>query len=260
MAFSWYPGKSSITFSHSQDPLILQTKSGPKRALPEICKEITPDCYLNPFLFNGHLQTAWTGMNYDGPPIHYKRRVFSAEDPDFEGHFAVDFVVEPPPSTDEGLKEDPTGIGHRNLPPRTSYVTDKEFEHLPSEDTKPLLITLHGLSGGSYEVYLRHVLAPLVAQTTADQEAGGISGGDWEALVLNSRGCAGSRITSSILYNARATWDVRQVVKWCRKTWPNRPLFGIGYSLGANILTNVGSYEINPPPNARALLNSHFAS
>jgi predicted alpha/beta-fold hydrolase len=45
-------------------------------------------------------------------------------------------------------------------------------------------------------------------------------------------------ISSSILYNARATWDTRQVVKWLRKKYPNRPLFGIGFSLGANILTN----------------------
>ncbi len=93
-------------------------------------------------------------------------------------------------------------------------------------DTKPMLVTLHGLSGGSHEIYLRHVLKPIV-------DAG------WEACVVNSRGCAKSKITTGILYNARATWDVRQVVKWLRKTFPNRPLFGIGYSLGANILVNV---------------------
>jgi predicted alpha/beta-fold hydrolase len=47
-----------------------------------------------------------------------------------------------------------------------------------------------------------------------------------------------SKITSSVLYNARATWDCRQTVSWLRKKFPNRPLFGIGFSLGANILTN----------------------
>lgn len=47
-----------------------------------------------------------------------------------------------------------------------------------------------------------------------------------------------SKITSSVLYNARATWDIRQTVKWLRKTFPNRPLFGVGFSLGANIITN----------------------
>lgn len=246
---TWTPGRGSVSFTHSPSPLILPTKSGPKRAFPELCKDITPPCNLNPLLFNGHLQTMWTAMNSDAPAVHYKRRVFEAEDPAFKGHFTVDFAVTPPPIAEkpakdsgpehQGLREDPVGVGHTGLPPRTSYFTDKEFDHLASQDTKPLLITLHGLSGGSYEVYLRHVLDPLI-RASPDGEKTGIPGGEWEALVVNSRGCAGSKITSSILYNARATWDVRQVVKWARKTWPNRPLYGIGYSLGANILTNVG--------------------
>ena len=84
----------------------------------------------------------------------------------------------------------------------------------------------HGLTGGSYEPYLRAVLEPLI-------EAG------WAACVVNSRGCAKSKITTGVLYNARATWDCRQVVAWCRKTWPKRKLYGIGFSLGANMLTNV---------------------
>ena len=250
MPLSTYPGKCTTTFTHSSEPLILPTKSGPKRALPELCKDITPECYLNPFLFTSSLQAAWTLIKAAGPSIHYKRRTFQAEDPRFAGHFTVDFVVAPPPTLtdgkaidggpeDEGLREDPVGVGHHRLPPRTTYFTDKEFENLASEDTKPLLITLHGITGGSYEVYLRHVLAPLVEQTAEGEKAGGLSGAEWEALVVNSRGCAGSKITSSILYNARATWDVRQVVKWCRKVWPKRPLFGLGFSLGANILTNV---------------------
>ena len=164
------------------------------------------------------MQTAWTVIKSAGPPIAYKRKIFDAEDERFAGTFAVDFVTQVAP------KESDT-----TLPPRTSYYTEDEFAKIGSDDTKPMLITLHGLSGGSHEIYLRHVLAPLVADT----EDGG-----WEALVVNSRGCAMSKITTGILYNARATWDVRQVVKWCRKTFPNRPLFAIGYSLGGNILTN----------------------
>lgn len=129
----------------------------------------------------------------------------------------MDFVV---PAYDNEVHND-------DLPPRTSYYTDEEFGELGSEDdTKPMLVTLHGLSGGSHEIYLRHVLWSLV-------EAG------WEACVVNSRGCAKSRITTGVLYNARATWDVRQTVKWLREKWPRRPLFGLGFSLGANILVNV---------------------
>ena len=49
-----------------------------------------------------------------------------------------------------------------------------------------MLVTLHGLSGGSHEVYLSHVLRPIV-------DAG------WEAFVVNSRGCAKCKITSGVL-------------------------------------------------------------
>ncbi|KXL42713.1 hypothetical protein M433DRAFT_1112 [Acidomyces richmondensis BFW] len=270
--FSWYPGKTKVTFTHSEEPLLLPTKAGPKRAFPELLKGTTPPCSLNPFLFNGHLQTAWTSVKSPAPQIHYKRRIFEQNDPAFAGHFAVDFVVAPPPfgsnrdqdglTEAKGLKEDPMGVGHTRLTPRTTYFTDEEFANIGSKDTKPMLITLHGLSGGSHEVYLRHVLAPLVAQVATKEQAAsgddhGLSGGEWEALVINSRGCAGSKITSSILYNARATWDIRQIVKWCRETWPNRPLFAIGYSLGANILINyLGEEGENCLLNAAAVVSN----
>lgn len=242
MSFSSLLGKCRTTFSCSEEALTLQTNSGANREFPKLVEEATPECYLNPLLFNGHLQTLWTSVKDDGPLIHYKRKIFSADDPRFAGHFAVDFVVEPPQIDNiaEPLLDDPHGIGHTSLPPRTSYFSQEEIKNLASNDTKPLLITLHGLSGGSFEIYLRHVLVPLVAKQSDNQKnASGLSGGPWEALVVNSRGCAGSKITTSVLYNARATWDLRQVIEWCRKIWPNRPLFGIGYSLGANILTNV---------------------
>ena len=116
----------------------------------------------------------------------------------------------------------------KSLPPRTIYFENRKLDELDSDDETPMLVMLHGLSGGSHEVYLRHVLSPMV-------DAG------WKACVVNSRGCAKSKLTSDVLFNARATWDVRQTVKWLRKRFPNRPLFGIGFSLGANILVNVRS-------------------
>ena len=153
----------------------------------------------------------------DDIPVYYKRKVFEAEDAAFAGSFAVDFVVEP---YDDNTKED------ASLPPRTTYYDDADFERLGSLDEKPMLVALHGLSGGSHEIYLRSVLWQIMQQ-------------EWEVCVVNSRGCALSAITSGVLYNARSTWDLRQVVEWLAKMFPNRPLFGVGFSLGANILVNV---------------------
>lgn len=215
-------GYARTSFHHHSSPLRLPTKSTnteeQSQNLRDFCKQVTPVCRLNPLLFNGHLQTFWTAVKSQEIPVYYKRHVFSAEEAAFAGTFAVDFTVDPYEGTDE------------SLPPRTTYYNDEEFEEIGSMDTKPMLVTLHGLSGGSHEIYLRAVLRPIV-------DAG------WEACVVNSRGCANSKITTGVLYNARATWDVRQVVKWLRKTFPNRPLFGIGFSLGANILVNVSRVD-----------------
>jgi len=162
-------------------------------------------------------------MKSDGPPLHYKRKVFQSET--LEGTFAVDFTSKPFSEVDD------------SLPVRTTYFSNDDFQGIASLDNRPMLVALHGLSGGSYEVYLKHVLAPLV----------GVDGeGKWEACVVNSRGCAMHKITSGVMFNARSTWDCRQTVQWLRKTFPNRPLFGIGFSLGANVLTNVRMTSIHP--------------
>lgn len=207
-------GMARPKYWHSAKPLILKTRAGKTTSLAQLCQSLIPPCRLNPFLFNGHLQTIWTVLARDSVPIYYKRRIFENDDPIYTGQFSVDFVTKPNNDSDP------------NLPPRTTYFTDQEFENIGSLDTRPMLVLLHGLSGGSHELYLRHVLAPLVDD------------GRWEACVIISRGCSKTQITTSVLYNARATWDVRHTVKWLKETFPNRPLFGIGFSLGANIITN----------------------
>jgi uncharacterized protein len=210
-------GHAKIAYTHAPHPVPLRRRDGHQVDLAALVRESTPHCHLNPLLFNGHLQTMWTASKQHGPRIHYKRRLFES-DGAYAGTFAVDFVDEPF-HDDEA---DPL------LPPRTAYFSPEEMAELDrgSDDSRPQLVILHGLSGGSHEIYLRHAIAPLVES------------GDWEICVVNSRGCAQSKITTGMLYNARATWDVRQVVKWMRKTFPNRPLFGLGFSLGANMLTN----------------------
>ncbi|KAI1867868.1 uncharacterized protein JN550_006675 [Neoarthrinium moseri] len=210
-------GRAKLEFHASSTPISFETQDGATKTLVDIAREATPACQLNPLLFNGHLQTCYTAVMKDAPDVHYKRRIFEAEHSGYSGSFAVDFYV-PPESA--GAEKD------ESLPPRTTYFSEEELAGLGSDDERPMLVVLHGLSGGSHEVYLRHAIAPL------------LESGKWEACVVNSRGCAKSKITTGILYNARATWDTRQVVKWLRKTYPNRPLFGLGFSLGACILTN----------------------
>lgn len=180
-------GKAKIEFAHSPTPRVVREKDGTETDLLKICEETTPPCYLNPLLFNGHLQTMWTATKPSGPQVYYRRRIFEADHDTYKGTYAVDFAVEPFEGNDT------------SLPHRTMYYTEEEEKSMGSDDSKPMLVILHGLSGGSHEIYLRHTIAPLLGE------------GGWEACVVNSRGCAGSKFTSGVLYNARATWDLRQV-------------------------------------------------
>jgi predicted alpha/beta-fold hydrolase len=159
----------------------------------------------------------YTAVKDPGPAIYYKRQLFESTHTVYPGTFAVDFVV----SKEEGSQ----ATTDAELPERTTHYTSKEWSNISSTDNKPMLIALHGLTGGSHEVYLRETLAPLTAS-------------GWAACVVNGRGCALSKVTTSQLFNARATWDVRQAISELRVLFPNRPLYAVGYSLGANILTN----------------------
>lgn len=230
-------GQASIEFTHAPKPVQLTSKDGTEtKDLAQFCRDTTPPCQLNPLLFNGHMQTMYTAVGKDAPLIYYRRKIFQSTHKQYGGSFAVDFVVDPHNARDPGL------------PPRTTAFTEDELAQLPSDDSRPMLLILHGLSGGSYEVYLRHCIGPLIAD-----------GRDWAVAVVTARGCAGSPITSGYLFNARATWDVRQVALWARETFPNRPLFGLGFSLGANILTNyVGEEGVHCPLSAAVAVGNPF--
>ncbi|CAH0041273.1 unnamed protein product [Clonostachys rhizophaga] len=181
-------GYAKTGFTHAKQPRVVRDKQGAKTDLLKIVEKTTPPCILNPLLLNGHMQTLWSATKPVGPKIYYKRKVFESNHETFVGTFAVDFVV------DEYEGEDAT------LFRRTTYFSDEEFKQFESDDEKPMVIIMHGVAGGSHEVYLRHAVAPLV-------EAG------WEACVINSRGCAKSELTSRFLYNGRATWDIRQATR-----------------------------------------------
>ncbi|KAL5121533.1 hypothetical protein ACEQ8H_000605 [Pleosporales sp. CAS-2024a] len=215
---SWILGHAKTFYTCHPSPNYLTTKSNTKTTLVQIANDSIPPCRLNPLLFNGHLQTMYTARPDPGPPVYYKRKIFDSNHSVYPGTFAVDFVV----SKEDGEGAQPD----RSLPVRTTHFSAPEWDAiLGSADTRPMIVALHGLSGGSHEVYLRETLAPLTAS-------------GWAACVVNGRGCALSKITTPQLFNARATWDVRQTIRWLRKAFPNQPLYAVGFSLGANILTN----------------------
>ncbi|KAI5806580.1 Alpha/Beta hydrolase protein [Peziza echinospora] len=185
---------------------------GGVKSLADISKSVLTPFRAHPLLPTGHLQTFWTVLTGADIPVYYGRKTMIGKD---GGTFTIDFVV---PPTHNDTSE---GLFHR-----TRHLIQEEIDELPSNDTKPMLLALHGLTGGSHELYLRAVIAPLTEKH------------GWAACVMNARGCAKSKITTHQLFNARVTGDVRETVEYLRETFPNRPLYAVGFSLGANILAN----------------------
>eukprot|EP00268_Persea_americana_P027787 TRINITY_DN2705_c0_g1_i6.p1 TRINITY_DN2705_c0_g1~~TRINITY_DN2705_c0_g1_i6.p1 ORF type:complete len:420 (-),score=62.30 TRINITY_DN2705_c0_g1_i6:555-1793(-) len=148
---------------------------------------------------NHHIETIFAAFCRSVPSVALRRECLRTRD---EGAVALDWV-----SGDD-----------RRLPPES-----------------PLLILLPGLTGGSGDSYVRHMLVRARSR-------------GWRVVVLNSRGCADSPVTTPQFYSATFTEDLRQVVKQIGSRYPKSNLYAIGWSLGANILVRYLGQESNASP------------
>ncbi|KAK6202714.1 Alpha/Beta hydrolase protein [Scheffersomyces amazonensis] len=218
--------------------------------LPQIIQKAVPEFYqdsyfyINPLMSSGHFQTAYTAINSFEhiDQVHYKRRILTVENKTYEVNgdklkydrwegtstIALDYVVPANSESDPDHEKYKPQSQIKDLPPRTEYLNPEKELDLIKDDKKPLLIALHGLSGGSYEAYLRAVLFKITSQPY-----------DFDAVVLNSRGCAHHTITSPQLYNGLWTNDLRYLInEHIKPRWPNKRIYLIGFSLGGAILAN----------------------
>jgi predicted alpha/beta-fold hydrolase len=89
----------------------------------------------------------------------------------------------------------------------------------------PVLIILHGLTGGSQETYVRWMALKAQSQGYA-------------VCVMNARGCSRQHLASPKTFSAAWTEDIRTTALRVRTiVGPATPVFAVGYSLGAGILT-----------------------
>ncbi|PWA50446.1 hypothetical protein CTI12_AA472430 [Artemisia annua] len=87
----------------------------------------------------------------------------------------------------------------------------------------PILILLAGLTGGSGEAYIKHML--LRARNKG-----------WRVVAFNSRGCGNSPVITPKFYSASFTGDIGEVIVELSSRYPDANLYAAGWSLGANIL------------------------
>ncbi|WVQ76121.1 hypothetical protein IAR50_005764 [Cryptococcus sp. DSM 104548] len=113
-------------------------------------------------------------------------------------------------------------------------VTPEDHYTLPPD--APTVVVCHGLTGGSHESYVRNILAWVIKPTAE----GGLGG---RGVVVNFRGCAGVPVTSDQLYSAGTTMDLALALHFISSRYPSSKLLGIGFSLGASILSRyLGEY------------------
>ncbi|KAJ1948029.1 medium-chain fatty acid ethyl ester synthase/esterase 2 [Linderina pennispora] len=88
---------------------------------------------------------------------------------------------------------------------------------------RPIVVIISGVTGTSNDFYVRRCYAAMIKL-------------DYSVVVVHSRGCGGSKLTSPMPFHCGYTGDYREVVAHLHTNFPNCRLLGLGFSLGANIL------------------------
>lgn len=250
----------------SEHPIqFINNDDGTKRTMEEIFKHLVPDLctglgfFVNPLLLLGHTQTAYTGLQKFDHIDHvwYKRRILTIDSDSkyyvvdgeklaydkWHGRLtiAIDYVVPESALDPNHLDYKPESQVY-DLPPRTEYLDPAKEQELLASD-KPLVIALHGLLGGSYELYIRAFLHEITGEPY-----------NFDALVINARGCANHTITSPQLFNGLWTNDLRYLInEHIKEKWPHKQVYMIGFSLGGAILANYLGQELDRVwPNIKA--------
>ncbi|KAI8918215.1 Alpha/Beta hydrolase protein [Powellomyces hirtus] len=201
-------GKDQVRIYHADTTTPVRSRTGltqlhqlVRAACPSLIDPLNKMNAFRPtwYLFNGHLQTIYAAFFAERGTrdISYHRELIYFPD---GGNVALDWHPAIIPSPTPAVAPD---------------VND--------QDT-PIVVILHGLTGGSHETYVRE-LCYEVAQR------------GYRAVVVNFRGCAESELTSMQLYCGAWTHDLRTAVAFVRRRYPTTTLFAVGFSLGANILT-----------------------
>ncbi|HET8866162.1 MAG TPA: alpha/beta fold hydrolase [Gracilimonas sp.] len=88
---------------------------------------------------------------------------------------------------------------------------------------KPIVALFHGLEGSTDRHYIANLMGLL-------KEKG------FSSAALNFRGCGSKMNLRPRFYHSGETQDYRTFLGWLKRTYPEKQIFAVGYSLGANAL------------------------
>ncbi|XP_010426624.1 PREDICTED: embryogenesis-associated protein EMB8-like [Camelina sativa] len=198
----------SRTYHHSSLEVI---GGGTDRFLPALKDSLVKPYNACPLTgFNRHVETIYAAFYRSVPSGRLRRECLRTKD---DGSVALDWVA-----GDDG------------------YLSPES----------PILILLPGLTGGSQDSYVRHML--LRARSNK-----------WRCVVFNSRGCGDSPVTTPQFYSDSFLGDICEVIAHVGDKFPNANLYAAGWSLGGNILVNyLGQESHNCPLTAAVSLCNPF--
>jgi len=108
---------------------------------------------------------------------------------------------------------------------------DIDWSEVPTRtSTKPIVIIFHGLEGSSQSHYVKSLAQAVNARA-------------WNVVVMNFRGCSGRLNRKPRLYHSGETGDAAFFINWLKQHYPSAPLYGIGFSLGGNMLLKLAGEQ-----------------
>ena len=110
--------------------------------------------------------------------------------------------------------------------PERFYLRDGDFVDLAWHDPnpqQPLLVVFHGLAGCEYSPYIRNLFSEAAGR--------GVS-----VVLMHFRGCSGEPNLKPRSYHSGETGDASELLRMLTKRFPGRVLWGLGFSLGGNML------------------------
>lgn len=110
----------------------------------------------------------------------------------------------------------------------TIDTPDGDFLELDINERKensPVVVLLHGLEGNSQRYYITRLAEVLLTE-------------GYSTVAVNFRSCGDQINHKRRFYHSGETKDIQTVLQWISKSFPYRPVFAAGFSLGASALLN----------------------
>jgi len=97
------------------------------------------------------------------------------------------------------------------------------LEYRKSEEVRAVAVLVHGLNGSFESDYIQRMSKLLIDEGFC-------------VYAMNMRNIGPGKGLSKGIYHGGRGQDVVQTLQWAKDNWPGLPLFGVGYSLGGNLM------------------------